>query len=99
MYKEETPYRIYQRLKQRDPIEVIDVREPSEWRKGHIEQAKHIPLGEIPERLAELDRNKETVLVCQSGMRSSKACEFLQHHGFNVTNMSGGMSSWFWEVR
>ena len=98
MYEQQTAFQIYQRLQKREDIEIIDVRELHEWRRGHIGQAKHIPLNELPHRLAEVDKDKETVLVCQSGMRSSLACDFLEEEGYRVTNMSGGMSSWFWEV-
>ncbi|MCX2727854.1 rhodanese-like domain-containing protein [Thermomicrobium sp. 4228-Ro] len=74
---------------------VIDVREPDEWRTGHIPGARLIPLGELPRRLAELDRHQEIVLVCRSGNRSAQATLWLQRAGFSrVANLAGGMIAW-----
>lgn len=77
---------------------IVDVREDFEFAAGHIPGAINIPLGEIEERIGELDRNREIVLVCRSGARSGVACNFLQHMGYDVTNMIDGMLSWSGEV-
>jgi rhodanese-related sulfurtransferase len=98
MYTIQTPYEVQQRLAKQEKLVVIDVREDFEWVRGHIPQAKHIPLSELPDRMNELDPNLETILVCHSGNRSNKACDYLHEHGYRVVNMSGGMSNWFWEV-
>lgn len=75
--------------------QVVDVREDYEWNNGHVEGAKHIPLGQIPMRAAELDREKEVYTICASGGRSAAAAELLQRGGFaNVASVEGGMSSW-----
>jgi rhodanese-related sulfurtransferase len=76
---------------------VLDVREQSEWLDGHISKAKHIPLGQLKNRLADLDKfkNKPIVAVCRSGNRSGRACGILKKAGFeNVHNLSGGMMAW-----
>lgn len=74
---------------------VVDVRESGEFKKGHIPRARHIPLGQLVQRLREVNKERAVVVVCQSGNRSSKACELLGQAGYkNVYNMSGGMNSW-----
>lgn len=73
---------------------VIDVREPYEWRSGVVPGALRIPLGTLPERLAELDRNTPYALVCASGNRSQQAASFLADQGFKTANVVGGMSLW-----
>jgi rhodanese-related sulfurtransferase len=76
---------------------VIDVREPNEFIKGHIENALNIPLNKLEEKLPELEKNKNhpLIVVCQTGGRSPSACKILTKAGFNqVFNMQGGMQSW-----
>ena len=73
----------------------IDVRTPGEYKGRHISQFKNMPLNSLPNQLSKLDKSKEIVVICQSGMRSSKACQILKQNGFtNVTNVRGGMSQW-----
>lgn len=85
---------VLQRLTRKEAITILDVREHDEWESGHIPNAKHIPLMELPSRLAELNPDEEIVVVCHSGGRSHHACEYLAHMGYNVVNMLGGMSVW-----
>jgi rhodanese-related sulfurtransferase len=74
---------------------VLDVRRRREWDGFHIEGATHIPLAELPERLVELDRETEWVVVCASGYRSGIASSLLQQSGFaRVVNGTGGMEAW-----
>ncbi|GAC1646563.1 MAG: hypothetical protein PVS3B3_27500 [Ktedonobacteraceae bacterium] len=83
------------REKQNAGAVVVDVREPSEWKVGHIPGAVHIPRGTLPQRLSQLDADKELILVCQSGNRSMKASQLLYRAGYGkVQNMSGGMIRW-----
>jgi rhodanese-related sulfurtransferase len=73
-------------------VQIVDVREPDEWRTGHIPGAIHIPLGQLNARLGELDRSRPTIMVCRSGRRSLIATEALIAAGFpNVVNLAGGM--------
>ena len=73
---------------------ILDVRQPEEFREGHISGAKLIPLGELRERMKELPKDREIVCVCASGSRSSSAVRQLAYAGFNVINMKGGMFVW-----
>lgn len=73
----------------------IDVRTPAEYKANRIKEFKNIPLNELPARIGELDANKETYVICQSGMRSSKAAALLKKKGFDkVINVRGGMGSY-----
>jgi rhodanese-related sulfurtransferase len=74
-------------------VHVLDVREDVEWRYGHIEDALHIPLHQLPGRLAELPEGR-TVVVCKVGGRSAQAVAFLAQHGHEVVNLDGGMLEW-----
>ena len=74
---------------------LIDVREPHEWEIAHIEGARLIPLGQLPERLAELDGHSEIVTHCHHGARSMKALAILKGAGFNrVRSLAGGIDAW-----
>ncbi len=74
---------------------VVDVRESSEYRAGHIPRARHIPLSQLLQRLREVNKSHTVVVVCQSGSRSARACEMLEQSGYSkVFNLSGGMASW-----
>lgn len=75
-------------------LNVIDVREVDEVASGKITGAINIPLSLIEFRMHELDKSKEYILVCRSGARSGRATQFLESHGFDVTNMTGGMLAW-----
>jgi len=84
-----------QKLRCKDQIAVLDVRSPKEWREGHIEQAIHIPGGELPKRLDELPRDKEVYVICGSGYRSSVATSVLARAGRRaLVNVLGGMAAW-----
>lgn len=76
------------------PVHLIDVRTEKEVKNGKIPGAHHIPLNELPQRMGEIEKDKEYVLVCHSGNRSAKAAKFLKQNGFKVKNMSGGMLKW-----
>jgi rhodanese-related sulfurtransferase len=92
--KEITPQELATRLNSGESLMIIDVREPQEWNEAHIEGAKHIQLGQLLERLDELDPTREMFMVCRSGSRSGLACEMLSERGFDVVNMTGGLSAW-----
>ena len=73
---------------------VVDVRQPDEYRSGHISGAKLIPLGELGRRMQELPRDREIVCVCASGNRSRSATSLLVREGYQALNMQGGMFAW-----
>ena len=78
-------------LNDRDKV-FIDVRTPGEYKGRNIRQFKNIPLGSD---FSKLPKDKETVVICQSGMRSSQACKQLKKLGYQkITNVRGGMSAW-----
>ena len=73
----------------------IDVRTVDEFRGRKINGFKNIPLQELSQRAEELSKDKEVVVICQSGMRSGKAARLLKKKGFtSITNVKGGMSAW-----
>ena len=84
-----------EQLRNRDDVVLIDVREDWEYAEGHIPGATLIPLGQVPDRLSEIPKDKTVVAVCRSGNRSGQATNFLRQQGFeNVHNMQGGMNAW-----
>jgi rhodanese-related sulfurtransferase len=92
--KEITPQELMEKLAAGEKLQVIDVREVEEWNGGHIKEAKLIPLGFLPHRVDELDKETPVVLVCRSGARSHMATQYLQELGFDAANMVGGMLAW-----
>ena len=82
------------RLKNSKRPIVIDVRQPDEYRTGHIAGAKLIPLNKLNSRMKELPQSREIVCVCASGNRSGSATRMLVKAGFNAVNLKGGMNSW-----
>jgi rhodanese-related sulfurtransferase len=72
----------------------LDVREPDEWQAGHIEEATHIPLADLPARIGELSPDDALVVVCRSGARSGRAVAWLNQNGFDTQNLDGGMVAW-----
>jgi rhodanese-related sulfurtransferase len=74
-------------------LAVLDVREPEEWRHGHIEGATHIPLRDLPARLAEVP-DEQTLVVCRVGSRSAHAAAYLLQQGHDAVNLDGGMLDW-----
>lgn len=94
-YEEITPEEIRQRLERGEALNIIDVREHDEVAQGMIPGARHIPLGELPERHGELQGRDEIILVCRSGSRSSRACGYLAELGYaGLKNMTGGMTAY-----
>jgi rhodanese-related sulfurtransferase len=73
---------------------LLDVREDDEWQRGHAAAAKHIPMGEVPGRLDEIDRSARLYVICKAGGRSAKVAQFLVHDGFEPINVDGGMLAW-----
>jgi rhodanese-related sulfurtransferase len=90
------PREAWERLSDKQASAVlIDVREPGEFNGGHAKGAKNIPLSQLGKRVAEVPRNREVLLICQSGNRSMTAAHFLQKQGITqVFNVSGGTTVW-----
>jgi molybdopterin/thiamine biosynthesis adenylyltransferase/rhodanese-related sulfurtransferase/molybdopterin converting factor small subunit len=88
------PVEVKTKIDRGDNFVLIDVREPHEYQICSIPTAKLIPLGQLPQRLGELDRDIEIVAHCKSGMRSAKAVDLLTRNGFRARNMKGGILAW-----
>jgi rhodanese-related sulfurtransferase len=74
---------------------LLDVREPDEWEAGHAPGAHHLPMMEVPARLAEIPTDQQVVVVCRSGGRSGQVVSYLMGNGWdNVRNLDGGMQVW-----
>lgn len=78
-----------------DDAYLLDVRDLDEWTAGHASGAHHVPMMEIPDRLAEVPRDRDVVVVCRVGGRSAQVVAFLRAQGFDqVKNLEGGMFAW-----
>jgi rhodanese-related sulfurtransferase len=84
---------VAERLADRSVL-VIDVRQPAEWRRGHIRGSLNLPLTQLASRLHALPNDKPVVAVCASGHRSAIATRTLQRAGYQAENLKGGMRSW-----
>lgn len=73
---------------------VIDVREPDEYVEGHVPGAQLIPLATVPDNLDRFLTDGTTYVICKSGGRSMRACEFAADRGYDVVNVAGGTSAW-----
>ncbi|HEX5587068.1 MAG TPA: rhodanese-like domain-containing protein [Acidimicrobiia bacterium] len=73
---------------------LLDVREPEEWVEGHAPGAVHVPMREVPDRLAELPKDRLVVATCRSGARSRAVAALLAAEGYDVVNALGGMQAW-----
>ena len=92
-----SPVELKKRRDQGDRLIVLDIREPHELKISVLPDILHIPMGELTERIEELDSQKseEIVVVCRAGNRSRVIAEFLREEGFGrVYNLTGGMNLW-----
>lgn len=93
------PRDLARRLAAGEPLVLLDVREPEELAIARIAGSLAIPLGELASRVAELDPERPTVLVCHHGIRSAHAAAWLAGQGFaELYNLSGGVERWALEV-
>ena len=77
------------------PLTLLDVREPHEWAISELPGSVRIPLGSLPQRFSELERDGELVVYCRSGGRSAQAVQFLRQMGYtNAKNLIGGINYW-----
>jgi hydroxyacylglutathione hydrolase len=90
-----TPKELNAMLSEDDGPVVLDVREPWEYRQGHVPGAVLIPLGQLAARVAELDPSRPVAIICQSGSRSQSAAALLGQQGFKKAyNVLGGTGEW-----
>jgi adenylyltransferase/sulfurtransferase len=94
-----TPAELSEKISRGEEIVLVDVREPYEWNAGHIASATHIPMSQVQQRLGEIPRDREIVMICRSGSRSAHVQHFLEQQGYTrVKNLTGGMTRWAREV-
>ncbi|OLE55964.1 MAG: hypothetical protein AUG51_00840 [Acidobacteria bacterium 13_1_20CM_3_53_8] len=98
--QEITATELKQRLDEGNDIQIVDVREPNEYAFARIPGSIHIPLGQVVNRMNEIDPSRETVVHCKMGGRSARAIEALKRAGFQgeLVNLKGGITAWSNEV-
>ena len=74
-------------------INVVDVREQEEYDALHLDGVCLLPLSELADRYQELEKDQPYYVICKSGRRSARACQFLEEQGYDVTNVQGGMDA------
>ncbi|EEP72458.1 rhodanese domain-containing protein [Micromonospora sp. ATCC 39149] len=78
-----------------DDIYLLDVREDDEWAAGHAPGAHHLPMMELPARMAEVPTDRDVAVICRSGGRSAQVVAYLLNNGWDqVRNADGGMRQW-----
>src|ERR1043166_7379438 len=86
---------VHELNERKSSLQVLDVRSPGEWNKGHVPGARHIFVPELGKRMSELDRDKPTAVYCASGYRASIATSILKRQGFNdLWNVPGSWEAW-----
>ncbi|MEG9250161.1 rhodanese-like domain-containing protein [Arthrobacter sp. Soc17.1.1.1] len=78
----------------RPSAQILDVREDFEVAEGMIPGALHMPMGDLPTRVDELEQNTPVIVVCRSGNRSARVADALNSAGFSADTMAGGMTAW-----
>ena len=91
-----TATELKQRIDNGDDLQIIDVREANEVAVARIPNTIHIPLGQVINRMSEIDPARETVVHCKMGGRSARAIDALQRSGFtgSLLNLAGGITAW-----
>lgn len=92
MMKEIVFDKFYQ-LYQKESLSVLDVREVEEFETLHLEGAQNLPLSQLADTYEQLDKDQLYYVICKSGMRSARACQFLAEQGYDVINVQGGMTA------
>lgn len=99
MVTEITPREVVARRDAGEDLLLLDVREPEELQISRLPGVVHIPMGQVPQRLGELDPQREIVVICRSGGRSLQVARFLEGHGYRrVANLTGGILRWGQEI-
>ena len=82
-------YQIYQK----ESLSVLDVREVEEFEARHLEGVRNFPLSQLTDTFEQLDKDNLYYVICKSGIRSARACQFLAEQGYEVINVQGGMDA------
>ena len=89
-----SPQEVAGKLASETPPVIVDVREADEFAEGHIPGCTLVPLGTLSQRMGELPKDRQLIMVCRSGARSAMATQALKKAGFDAVNMAGGMMAW-----
>jgi len=89
----EITFNDFYQLYQNSSLSVLDVREAEEFETLHLEGAQNLPLSQLADIYDQLDKDLLHYVICKSGMRSARACQFLAEQGYDVINVQGGMTA------
>lgn len=89
----EITFNDFYQLYQTESISVLDVREVEEFEVLHLEGARNLPLSQLADTYDQLDKSQSYYVICKSGMRSARACQFLSEQGYDVINVQDGMDA------
>ena len=87
----EITFNDFYQLYQNEQLSLVDVREVEEFQTLHLEGAQNLPLSQLADIYDQLDKDLLHYVICKSGMRSARACQFLAEQGYDVINVQGGM--------
>ena len=89
----EITFNDFYQLYQNEQLSLVDVREVEEFETLHLEGAQNLPLSQLTDIYDQLDKDLLYYVICKSGMRSARACQFLAEQGYDVINVQGGMTA------
>ena len=89
----EIAFDAFYQLYQNEKLSLVDVREVEEFETLHLEGAQNLPLSQLADTYEQLDKDQLYYVICKSGMRSARACQFLAEQGYDVINLQGGMTA------
>ena len=89
----EIAFDAFYQLYQNEQLSLVDVREAEEFETLHLEGAQNLPLSQLADTYDQLDKDLLHYVICKSGMKSARACQFLEEHGCKVINVQGGMTA------
>ena len=89
----EITFNDFYQLYQNEQLSLVDVREVEEFQTLHLEGAQNLPLSQLTDTYDQLDKDLLHYVICKSGIRSARACQFLAEQGYDVINVQGGMTA------
>ena len=89
----EITFNDFYQLYQNEQLSLVDVREVEEFQTLHVEGAQNLPLSQLADIYDQLDKDLLHYVICKSGIRSARACQFLVEQGYEVINVQGGMTA------
>ena len=89
----EIAFDAFYQLYQNEQLSLVDVREAEEFQTLHLEGAQNLPLSQLADIYDQLDKDLLHYVICKSGMRSARACQFLAEQGYDVINVQGGVTA------